>query len=39
MKRRIERDEKDIEEMIGDRKAFRKFWGVEIESILDKINK
>jgi len=39
MKRKIERDEKRIKEIIGDRKIFKRFWGADIESILDDMNK
>jgi len=39
MKKKIERDEKRIAEIIGDRKIFKRFWGADIESILDDMNK
>jgi len=39
MKRKIERDEKRIKEVLGDREIFRRFWGADIESILDQMNK
>ncbi len=38
MKRKIERDEKHIKEIIGDREIFKRFWGADIESILDQMN-
>ncbi len=34
MKRKIERDEKHIKEIIGDRRMFKEFWGADVESIL-----